>query len=473
MELANSHRVAPKDPGAIDVDVLFSERFEEFPSNRSIVRADLEAARFARQVHAGEESSVVDRFLVLHDKFTEAIRDRVVPILHERRQTLESTIKHWATLYTTAVEALGRRHPRGTEPDLVWHSVNWSRELGVGAYGLAHIATASRYAELWAEQAVKAPCTRPDFDARLAFLDSEEHAAMSALQEAGELRVLGERRLGVPSFDLVERLRATEPDADMRMGLSQAGWCPCRLTPRAETVLADLLQKSFRPRMQFAVRTLANRALDAYLRAQGPIAIPARRFCVSAPGATAWAAFDGSSRLGACLLSDGRRDGNHWLIGSDREGATALLEHVKPQNEFMRMSCSPWLMHETQTAFPAQPMLHTPIYLAEPSLVHRGEPKDLTWIADQASLTMQGHRRASASIVSIDGRTSCVSDLEPGHDSKSGALLLTMIGRESLMHGRTVAYVGAPEARAKAAECEVRGFIQIGRAGTLSNWYFD
>lgn len=449
-------------------------RFAEFPGNRAILSADLRAARFALTISAGESQTIVSDFLSLHDDFTQTIRSRVVEMMHARRQTLEPIVRSWADLYVGALAELRRRHPQSQEPDLVWKGTNWSRELGVGAYGLMSIASASRYAESWAEATMKDARAGKSYEARLRFLDTEEYRLVGGLQEKGELRILGqEDRLGVNAFDLVARLGQARAGVDMRAWLRQAGWHPVMLTERAEDTLAELTGIDFRKRATVSFESLPNAALESYLRGQGPTAAMARRLCKESPHGPARVAVDRSSRLVGCLLSAGEADDSEqWLIASQRVAAAPLLESLKARREFVRLGFSPVLVEDVMSSYPAQPVRGVPVYTA----MNPGPPRqvdgELEYEADRVWLNASEDGRASATLTVLDESTVLLSDLEAGVDSQATVAMLSAIARDHGQLGRTVLFVGPAEDWG-ALPVDIPNSVLVGCVGVLDEWFFE
>lgn len=182
---------------------------------------DLTAARWVFSVNSGvSDQQLVDQFMEIHQFFLTRLSRKDRGIF--RKVTLENLaniVRGWIHLYQRTLDLLQRQYPRlPSSRDLVIGRVNWSEQLNISASGLLLINHSSRYAEYWAERAIKTKNGYLSLESRLSFIGSYIYNEYAKMIRQGRLLVLDNFSNGVTSYDMLLFMEETgcTPDSFLR-----------------------------------------------------------------------------------------------------------------------------------------------------------------------------------------------------------------------------------------------------------------
>ncbi|GEM_PF-5465818 len=207
--------------------------------NQAVLVADLQAARWVAE-RPSAAADDVQHFLALHDSITTSIFGRVVSALRNLDPAfVAGIVVGWRALFRAGLEDLRIRYgpPDG---EFRVNAVDWSAVLGLSLSALARLPSVSRYAEYWAEMSVSNSSVRATLQDRLDFIGSPLYVRLSQLVGGQALLLFDQKALGVPSYDLVQHLRAAPAgpsNSDLFRGL---GWHAPRITAEAEIALNEI-----------------------------------------------------------------------------------------------------------------------------------------------------------------------------------------------------------------------------------------
>lgn len=192
-----------------------------------VLLGDFKAARWiARNDPSMDADRLRKRFCAIHEFFIRNVR-RSRPGLFKgvNPDLFVDVIRKWIVLYDRCLEHMRRRFPRqaGTV-DLELDGTNWSEELGITAEGLLEIGYFSRYAEVWAEKALKAKSWYDSYELRCRFLETPAFWHLFSLTSSEQLNVVDDLGNGVTPFDLIGVARSPLHTGDYRAALEGLGW---------------------------------------------------------------------------------------------------------------------------------------------------------------------------------------------------------------------------------------------------------
>ncbi|CAM3812638.1 hypothetical protein [Serratia silvae] len=171
---------------------------------------DLTAAYWVLNIEADiSDQELAGRFMDIHQVFLGRLgRQEKGGLRKVPEAELIKVVRGWIVLYKCTIALLRRQHPRlSSSRDLVVGKLNWSERLKISASGLLLIDHSSRYAEFWAERAIKTKNGYSSLESRLSFVGSYIYNEYAQMVHKGELLVLDSFSNGVTSYDMMLFLR--------------------------------------------------------------------------------------------------------------------------------------------------------------------------------------------------------------------------------------------------------------------------
>lgn len=189
---------------------------------------DLTAAFWVLNIDDSLEDSVlIERFMEIHNAFLSRLNRKDKGIFSKVTcEKLADVIRGWTTLYRATLELLRQQFPRlSTKRDLLIGRINWSERLNICASGLLLIDHASRYAEYWAERAIKTSGGYSSLGFRLRFIGSVVFNEYAEAVRRGELLVLDGFSNGVTSYDMMVFLKESCCEQELFLAeIKKLGW---------------------------------------------------------------------------------------------------------------------------------------------------------------------------------------------------------------------------------------------------------
>lgn len=189
---------------------------------------DLTAAHWVLNIKVDiSDQELASRFMEIHQLFLGRLGRQEKGILRKVPATkLIKVVRGWITLYKYTMDLLRRQHPRlSNSRDLVIAKHNWSERLKISASGLLLIDHSSRYAEFWAERAIKTKDGYSSFESRLSFAGGYIYNEYAQMVRKGELLVLDSFSNGVTSYDMMIFLRESHCTPESFLSeIKKAGW---------------------------------------------------------------------------------------------------------------------------------------------------------------------------------------------------------------------------------------------------------
>lgn len=167
---------------------------------------DLTAADWVLNVNENmPKHELSRRFMEIHHIFLRRLdRQEKGGLRMTPMPKLVKVVRGWIILYKCTLSLLRKQHPRlSSSRDLVIGKTNWSERLGISASGLLLIDHSSRYAEFWAERAIKTKNGYSSFESRLSFVGSYIYNEYAKMVRNDEWLVLDTFSNGVTSYDMM------------------------------------------------------------------------------------------------------------------------------------------------------------------------------------------------------------------------------------------------------------------------------
>lgn len=189
---------------------------------------DLTAARWVFNINPDvSDQQLVNDFMEIHQVFLTRLSRKDRGIFRKvTLKNLANVVRGWIYLYQRTLVLLQRQYPRSPNSrDLVIGRVNWSEQLNISASGLLMINHSSRYAEYWAERAIKTSNGYLSLESRLSFIGSYIYNEYAKMIRQGRLLVLDSFSNGVTSYDMLLFMEETGCTPDSFLSeISKLGW---------------------------------------------------------------------------------------------------------------------------------------------------------------------------------------------------------------------------------------------------------
>ncbi|MEZ8542429.1 hypothetical protein AB6C74_06250 [Vibrio splendidus] len=189
---------------------------------------DLTAARWVFNINPDvSDQQLVNDFMEIHQVFLTRLSRKDRGIFRKvTLKNLANVVRGWIYLYQRTLVLLQRQYPRSPNSrDLVIGRVNWSEQLNISASGLLMINHSSRYAEYWAERAIKTSNGYLSLESRLSFIGSYIYNEYAKMIRQGRLLVLDSFSNGVTSYDMLLFMEETGCTPDLFLSeISKLGW---------------------------------------------------------------------------------------------------------------------------------------------------------------------------------------------------------------------------------------------------------
>lgn len=189
---------------------------------------DLTAARWVLNIDTClSDNLLVYRFMEIHQVFLARLGRQDKGFFRKMHTSeMAKIVRGWILLYRSTLALLRNQYPRcSTSRDLVIGDTNWSEQLKISASGLLLIDHSSRYAEFWAERAIKTTNGYSSLRYRLLFIGGYIYNEYARMVRKGELLVLDNFRNGVTSYDMMLFLRENGCSSESFLSeISQLGW---------------------------------------------------------------------------------------------------------------------------------------------------------------------------------------------------------------------------------------------------------
>jgi len=189
---------------------------------------DLTAARWVLNTDANlSDNLLVGRFMEIHQVFLVRLGRQEKGFLSNMPAAeMAKIVRGWMLLYRSTLALLRNQHPRlPTSRDLIIGGTNWSEQLKISASGLLLIDHSSRYAEFWAERAIKTKDGYSSLRFRLSFIGGDIYNEYAKMVRKGELLVLDNFSNGVTSYDMMLFFRENGCSSESFLSeISKLGW---------------------------------------------------------------------------------------------------------------------------------------------------------------------------------------------------------------------------------------------------------
>ncbi len=483
-------------PVLVSADDALAGYFTTHDVNRRIFRADLHIARYVLELGEQDAPSAIE-FATRHDDVAADITGRRIDLraLCNDDERLSDILRLWARLYRAALRELQARYPARLGTHLEFEKVDWTMRLGIATPGLAAIDQASRYAEYWAQQAIRSDEIYNSFDSRYDFISSRTYRDLAELRERGDLRIFGSDRLGTPSYDLADLARERPAVTPVRDWLMLTGNYPTILRRAAEQYLTSLSSHAVAATTEYLVKIVTAVEVLPFIECNIDSHPLAAYFARSDPQGLAWIALDGGGALGGCVVSGSLPNAGpppmRCLIVRDQACSWTLLDAIRASAPFQRLYFDRPTARRVGSVFPNQPIrdLWALTFEGTPSgscdggeirLVDRPDvPLSLrtSIIAEVNQIDVQlvtGGKVQAECQLNITGRDSAiVTMIAPGDNMVFIGELLAGVGNAARSEGIFLQVLVEARDEEVIATCEASGFDRSNRCNALDEWYFE
>ena len=483
-------------PVLVSADDALAGYFTTHDVNRRIFRADLHIARYVLELGEQDAPSAIE-FAARHDDVAADITGRRIDLraLCSDDERLSSVLRLWARLYRATLGELQARYPACLGTHLEFENVDWTTLLGIATPGLAAIDQASRYAEHWAQQAIRNDEVCNSFDSRYDFVGSTTYRDLAELRERGDLRIFGPDRLGTPSYDLANLARERPASAPVRDWLMLTGHFPTILRRSAERYLNGLSSHAVATTPEYLVKIVTAVEVLPFIECSSGSHPLAAYFARSNPQGLAWAALDAGGALGGCVVSGGAPNAGpppmRCLVVRDQACSWTLLDAIRASAPFQRLYFDRPTARRVGSVFPNQPIRDLWALAFEDQPSGSGDGREIR-LADRPDVPLSLRTSVAAEVNQLDvqlvtddkvqaecqlnitGRDSAiVTRIAPRDNMAVMGELLTGVGNAARSDGIFLRVLVEACDKEIIAACQASGFVHSNRCSALDEWYFQ